>query len=412
MSTDAAARSAPTRLARLVTGGLAAASFGMGVLVAADGTVGWRLVRVAAVLVLALLCHAAHRRNRILPTLLCGMVVLATSVGFLPHRAGSLSLLGIAAPATAAASLALVVMATIGVVERRRLLGRVGGVAGSLVALLVVASVVTPAVVATNVAERPIGDTPATRGLEYEDVWMVAGDGTRLAGWYVPSTNRAAVILRHGAGSTRSSVLDQAGVLARHGYGVLLTDARGHGESQGRAMDFGWNGDTDIAAATAFLASRPEVDPDRIGIVGLSMGGEEAIGAAGSNHLLRAVVAEGATARTAGDKTWLEDRYGLRGRLQVQIERLQYGLTDLLTELEPPTTLREAVHESEAEFLLVTAGTMADERHAARHIASAAPQRVHIWNVEGSGHTRGLATDPAGWERTVVGFLDRHLGDR
>ena len=51
------------------------------------------------------------------------------------------------------------------------------------------------------------------------------------------------------------------------------------------------------------------------------MGGEEAIGASASNDLIRAVVAEGATARTAADKGWLSDEYGLRGVLQEQIER-------------------------------------------------------------------------------------------
>ena len=47
----------------------------------------------------------------------------------------------------------------------------------------------------------------------------------------------------------RSAVLDQAAVLARHGYGVLLYDARGMGRSGGRAMNFGWYGDRDLAAA-------------------------------------------------------------------------------------------------------------------------------------------------------------------
>ena len=135
-----------------------------------------------------------------------------------------------------------------------------------------------------------------------------------LAGWYVPSANGAAVVLLHGAGSTRSDVLPQAAVLARAGFGVLLVDARGHGGSGGRAMDFGWHGDADIAAATDYLAARPDVDADRIGAVGMSMGGEEAIGATATNRLLRAVVAEGATARTAADEAWLSDRYGTAGR--------------------------------------------------------------------------------------------------
>src|SRR5690606_18659059 len=115
--------------------------------------------------------------------------------------------------------------------------------------------------------------TPAAHGLVAEDVRFDAADGTALAAWYVPSRNGAAVVVRHGAGSTADDQLAQASVLATHGYGVLITDARGHGESDGRAMDFGWYGDDDIAGAVSFLSDRPDVDPGRIGVVGFSMGG-------------------------------------------------------------------------------------------------------------------------------------------
>ena len=104
---------------------------------------------------------------------------------------------------------------------------------------------------------RPeIGATPASKGLIYEGLTVTTDDGVRLAGWYVASTNRAAVVLLHGAGSTRSDVLDEAAVLAGDEFGVLMIDARGHGDSGGQAMDFGWYGDAGIAAATRFLADR------------------------------------------------------------------------------------------------------------------------------------------------------------
>src|SRR5690606_17900629 len=95
--------------------------------------------------------------------------------------------------------------------------------------------------------------------------------------WYVEPANGAVVVLAHGAGSTRSNVLDHAVVLVDHGYGILAVDARGHGDSAGRAMDFGWWGDEDLGAAVDWLAERPEVD--HTAVLGLSMGGEEAIGA-------------------------------------------------------------------------------------------------------------------------------------
>ena len=44
-----------------------------------------------------------------------------------------------------------------------------------------------------------------------------------------------------------------------------------------------------------------------------------------------AVVAEGAPARTAADKAWLSDVYGVQGWFQRQLDTVRFGLTELLT---------------------------------------------------------------------------------
>ena len=66
------------------------------------------------------------------------------------------------------------------------------------------------------------------------------------------------------------------------------------------------------------------------------MGGEEAIGAAATDPLIGAVVAEGATGRRAADKDWYSDAYGWRGWLQERLENVQDGITDYLTAASPP----------------------------------------------------------------------------
>ena len=70
-------------------------------------------------------------------------------------------------------------------------------------------------------------------------------------------------------------------------------------------MDFGWFGDQDLAGAVSWLCSCPGVDRRRIAAVGLSMGAEQALGAAATDSRIAAVVAEGATGRAAGDDDWL-----------------------------------------------------------------------------------------------------------
>jgi len=163
------------------------------------------------------------------------------------------------------------------------------------------------AVMFTVVPPTTLGaGTPADEGLDYRDVTFETPDGVTQSGWFVPSSNGSALVVRHGSGSTRTATLDQAGVLGQEGYGLLLVDARGHGLSEGRGMDLGWYGDQDIIGAVDFLAEQPGVDPTRIGLLGLSMGGEEAVGAAAADPRIKAVVAEGVTGRTAADRDqWL-----------------------------------------------------------------------------------------------------------
>ena len=150
-------------------------------------------------------------------------------------------------------------------------------------------------------ARRPRADS----GLAVQNVTLTASDGVHLAAWYISSYNGAAVVLLHGAGSTRTSVLGQASVLARHAYGVLMVDARGHGQSGGDAQDNGWWGNNDTSSAVSWLEARPDVVGGKIAVVGMSMGGEEAIGAAGANPRIRAVVTDGALWRGAMDDGWL-----------------------------------------------------------------------------------------------------------
>ena len=144
----------------------------------------------------------------------------------------------------------------------------------------------------------PAPSSPENRlGAAYENVSFETSDGLTLKGWYVPSKNGAAVIAFPGRkGSQRP-----AAMLARHGYGVLVFDRRGEGQSDGDPNAFGWGGDRDVKAAVDYLQTRPDVDPDRIGGIGLSVGGEMMLEAAAEDHDLRAVVSEGAGARAYSD---------------------------------------------------------------------------------------------------------------
>jgi uncharacterized protein len=385
------------------------------VLASADGSPWWRAVRfvviVSATAAVVVALRPPRRRRRGVIAVAAGVPLVAIAIGFAPHWvSGDVGLVPVASAVLTVAAVAFTVM---GVRAATSDAGRwrcaVTGF-GVLVAVVVTTFVVGPAVAATNPTHADLGATPDRVGLPYVDVVRRTEDGVDIAGWYVESSNGAAVVLLHGAGSTRSDVLEHAVALSAAGFGVLMIDARGHGASGGRAMNFGWDGDADIAAATAYLATRPDVDRGRIGLVGLSMGGEQALGASGTDDLVRAVVAEGATARCAADEAWLSDRYGVRGWITEQLEVAQDWATAALTDADVPTSMHDAVDASgETHFLLIAAEHEPDEIEAAAYIASAAPDRVTTWTVPGAHHTGGLEIAPAEWTAHVTAFLDEHL---
>jgi pimeloyl-ACP methyl ester carboxylesterase len=387
-------------------------------LVGHDGSPGWQVVRVllvAAVTVLTLhLLRVTAGPRRAAVALAAGLVTVPVGIGVGAAHLAKDGPLAVTVAGTVAlvAGLTLLVLGAAGTVSRVRGWRRIPLAVLVAVGTLLVVLPTWPALYVTNVPRPPLPDvTPADRGLRYQDVAFPASDGAQLSGWYLPSRTGTAVALLHGAGSTRAAVLPQAEVLARHGYGVLLYDARGHGGSAGRAMDFGWYGDQDVSGAVTFLAARPDVDPMRIGVVGMSMGGEQAIGAAADDPRIGAVVAEGATGRTAADQAWLSDVYGVRGSFTETWQGLlEYGLTDLLTSAAPPISLHDAAaRTAPRELLLITAGNLDSERHAAHYVRSASPRTVTTWEVTGAGHTQGLATRPRAWAARVLGFLDRTL---
>ena len=301
-------------LSATVSGGLAIAF-----ITVHDGTIGGRAARLLLVVLAAALVGYATECGsdgvRGWSAILAGTIAAAVGAGIAgPHLAKTgLTPLAIAGAVALLAGVVLVVGGSTILVRARRGWRRFAVVPARAGLRLRVRVDAGAGCRRDERASHAVAIAAGSLDSSAEDVTFETRDHVTLSGWFIPSRNGAAVVLAHGAGSTRASVRAHAEVLARHGFGVLAFDARGHGRSEGRAMDFGWYGDEDVGAAVAFVRGRPGVDANRIGAVGLSMGGEEVIGAAATNPGIRAVVAEGATARTRSDKAWLSDEFGVAG---------------------------------------------------------------------------------------------------
>lgn len=248
--------------------------------------------------------------------------------------------------------------------------------------------------------------TPADFGLAYEEAAIQTEDGLTLRGWYLPSQNRAGVILMHGWSGTRLMLLQPAVALAREGYGVLMLDLRAHGESDGELIQYGDPQVKDVRAALSYLQGREDLDPQRIGIMGWSLGGMQALLGTAQLAELRAVLVEGAGGSTIGD--WPEPN-----SLQERLERGFYALylqgLYWLGGVGSPLAMREALPRIAGRpLLLISTGEGGEQQLAARFFALAGEPKQR-WNIPEAGHLGAWAARPQAYAERMISFFDQAL---
>lgn len=237
------------------------------------------------------------------------------------------------------------------------------------------------------------------------DVSFRAPDGSRQAGWYhAPRAPRGpAVVLTHASLGDRAQLAPQAAWLVAHGYGVLLFDWPGHGESGGR-VTYGRAEVGALRAALDWLAAQTEVDPRRIGGLGCSLGAYLLLVGAGEDQRLRAVVAEGAPTDLVAVTHWQYRRRAPFGAwaalLAARHAGADVGTTSALLAAArvPPRALLLIAGERDQ----VVPPSMSDALHAA------APGS-ELWRVPGAGHCDIRDVAPDEYRRRVLSFFERAL---
>lgn len=274
------------------------------------------------------------------------------------------------------------------------------------VAAIVAVLVIVPmamAILATHVARAPV--PAANLGAGYRSVSFTTGDGLKLAGWYVPSRNGAAVIVSPGRSP---SVQEHARVLIGHGYGVLVFDRRGEGASQGDRNLYGWSGDRDLLAAVRFLERQPDVHHGGIGGLGLSVGGEMLLQAAAETSGLKAVVSEGAGRRSLREHLHIPGLGAVEKWLTPWV--VQTGALMVMSNDSPPPDLARVVSRiSPRPILLIRALHGLEDESLNRVYYANARQPKALWEVPQGGHTGALHALRRLYESRVIGLFDRAL---
>lgn len=158
-------------------------------------------------------------------------------------------------------------------------------------------------------------------------------------------------------------------------------------------------------AAIDYLDTRPDVTAG-IGIVGLSMGGEEAINAAASDPRIAAVVADGAGVGSYDDSV----ASGAHAMARL-INWTQYRLIEVLSDAPQPAGIVASLPEISPRPVLIISGEEAVEKEMGPIYAEAGGATTELWELRDTPHTKGLSFHRSDYTRRVLHlFKDALLG--
>ena len=252
--------------------------------------------------------------------------------------------------------------------------------------------------------------TPLDRGMPYEDLTATSSDGTVLRGWFIPAASSRLILVQHGYKDGLQSMLGVAQVLHRHGYQVMLMCVRAHDHSDGERLYIGQREMPDMEAWAKIAEAKPGVDPAKVGMFGVSMGGSLAIQYTSTHDDVKALVADSAFSS-------LEDTIDTSVRFFTGLPSFPFGpMIRFWAEREGGFDPRAVDAKkwigavSPRPVLIMQGGAdRVVSVSSGQKIFDAAKEPKEFWFEPTVGHGKFLTMMPDAFEQRVVGFFDRYL---
>ncbi len=239
--------------------------------------------------------------------------------------------------------------------------------------------------------------------------------GERLSGWFVPPPAEVAtpwpvVLLVYGYGGYKEQMAGYAQFVHDAGFASFMFDMRGSGLLRDKAVTLGYKERWDMLDAARYLRTRDDVDPNRMGALGVSMGGATALLAAEADPAIRAIVADSAYARLQdmvrpGLRTFIGTPAMLFAPLIVRFAEMMLGIKS--NQVQPAVSASKLGNR--ALFVIHGADDPLTNPESATEIFRAASGPRELWVVPDCGHALGPAVSPDEYKARITNFLVRYL---
>jgi len=240
---------------------------------------------------------------------------------------------------------------------------------------------------------------------EPELVEFVGEKETTLRGRFWRGSSNVGIVIVHGIDGPSIEMMPHAAYLVRDGYNVLVYDNRGRGRSDGGFSTLGFLEWKDVLHAVQWMRNQESVDPNRVGLHGLSLGAACVIMAAAVDTKIQGVIAESPfvsmtimLSHVANKLTRLP-RFLIGGLLN---RVLDLSLGTRLRLVEPHAAVSKI--SPRPIFIIDAEQDQLFPEDTSQTVYEAAEEPKQFWKVSGAKHANCWHTRPEEFEQRVLAF--------
>lgn len=239
---------------------------------------------------------------------------------------------------------------------------------------------------------------------------LTSADQLQLSAIYLPVKNAdKTVIIAHGYMGEAEDMAQYAKMYHDLGYNVLVPDARGHGESQGNYIGFGWDERRDYLAWIQKVLQKTG-NHQNIVLHGVSMGAATVMMTSGEKlpKNVKAIIEDCGYASVTEELSYqLKELFSLPAFPLIPVTSLVtkaragyfFGEASAVKQLAKNKLPMLFIHGDQDDFVPFS---MLEEVYAATN----GPKEKYV--VKGAGHAKAWAKNPAKYQKKVSQFLEQY----
>jgi uncharacterized protein len=252
-----------------------------------------------------------------------------------------------------------------------------------------------------------------TENQTFETLEIQSEDGVKLKAAFLrnPNTNGKAVILAHGYKGNHTQMPGVTKFYYEQGFHVLKPDARGHGDSEGNYIGYGWHDRKDYQKWVQLLVN--EINSKHILLHGFSMGAATVLMTSGEElpGEVKGIIADsGYTSVMEELSHQLKYLYHLPAFPIMQV-------TSIVTNIRAGYSFTEAsaleqVKKNKLPLFIIHGDQ--DElvpAEMAYRLFEAATSEKEMWIVPGAAHTKAYTVDEAEYHKRLKAFFQKVIGN-